>query len=244
MFSVGSARSLLATAAVVGLVALTGTAPAQQAPIVQPGAPGQPTTPLSADQAIRIADTKFTADDAQFMKDMIVHHHQAVEMAALVKDRTNRQPIVDVAKRIDASQADEMKFMRKWLSDRGQTAPDPAGHAMHMQHAMPAMTPASAMGGNNAAAMGMATPEQMAALAAAKGPQFDRQFLERMITHHQGAVTMAEALLRRPGAAYDPVLFEFVNEVINDQKAEIKRMNALLVGLVDDPRSSLKPGLT
>src|SRR5215213_2667032 len=244
MFSARSARTLLATAAVVGLVALTGTAPAQQAPIVQPGAPGQPTTPLSAEQAIRIADTKFTADDVQFMKDMIMHHYQAVQMAALVKDRTNRQPIVDVAKRIDASQADEMKFMRKWLSDRGQTAPDPAaGHAMHMQHAMPAMTPASAMGGNNAAAMGMATPEQMAALGAAKGPQFDRQFLERMITHHQGAVTMAEALLRRPGAAYDPVLFEFVNEVINDQKAEIKRMNALLVGLVDDPRSSLKPGL-
>ena len=61
-------------------------------------------------------------------------------MAALVKDRTNRQPIVDVAKRIDASQADEMKFMRKWLSDRGQTAPNPAaGDMMHMQHAMPAI---------------------------------------------------------------------------------------------------------
>jgi len=243
MFSARSVRSLLGTAAVLGLAALAGTAPAQQAPIVQPGAPGQPTTALSAEQAIRIADTKFTADDVQFMKDMIVHHHQAVQMAALVKDRTNRQPIVDVAKRIDASQADEMKFMRKWLSDRGQTAPNPAaGDMMHMQHAMPAMTPASAMRGDTAS-MGMATPEQMTALAAAKGPEFDRQFLERMITHHQGAVTMAEALLRRPGAAYDPVLFEFVNDVINDQKAEIKRMNALLVGLVDDPRSSLKPGL-
>lgn len=242
MFSARSARSLLATAAAAG--ALAGTAPAQQAPIVQPGAPGQPTTALTAEQAIRIADTKFTADDVQFMKDMIVHHHQAVQMAALVKDRTNRQPIVDVAKRIDASQADEMKFMRKWLSDRGQTAPNPAaGEMMHMQHAMPAMTPASAMQGDTAAAMGMATPEQMAALSAAKGPQFDRQFLERMITHHQGAVTMAEALLKRPGAAYDPVLFEFVNDVINDQKAEIKRMNTLLVGLVDDPRSSLKAGL-
>ena len=125
MFSARSVRSLLGTAAVLGLAALAGTAPAQQAPIVQPGAPGQPTTALSAEQAIRIADTKFTADDVQFMKDMIVHHHQAVQMAALVKDRTNRQPIVDVAKRIDASQADEMKFMRKWLSDRGQTAPIP-----------------------------------------------------------------------------------------------------------------------
>jgi len=238
-----SVRFYLGSVAAIGLAALAGTAIAQQAPIVQPGAPGQPATALTAEQAIKIADTKFTADDVQFMKDMIVHHHQAVQMAALVKDRTNRQPILDVAKRIDASQADEMKFMRKWLSDRGQTAPDPAAaHAMHMQHAMPAMTPAAAMRGHSAASMGMATPEQMAALTAAKGPQFDRQFLERMITHHQGAVTMAEALLKRPGAAYDPVLFEFVNEVINDQKAEIKRMNALLVGLVDDPRSTLKPG--
>ena len=147
MFSARSARSLLGTAAVLGFAALAGTAPAQQAPIVQPGAPGQPSATISAQQAIRIADTKYTADDVQFMKDMILHHYQAVQMAALVKDRTNRQPIVDVAKRIDASQADEMRFMRKWLSDRGQVAPNPAaGEMMHMQHAMPAMTPASSCG--------------------------------------------------------------------------------------------------
>ena len=83
MFSAGSVRFLLGSAAVIGLAALAGTAPAQQAPIVQPGAPGQPTTALSAEQAIRIADTKFTADDVQFMKDMIVHHQQAVQMAAM-----------------------------------------------------------------------------------------------------------------------------------------------------------------
>ena len=64
----------------------------------------------------------------------------------------------------------------------------------------------------------MATPEQMAALTAAKGPQFDRQFLERMITHHRGAVTMAEALLKRPGAAYDPVLFQFTSDVTTTRR--------------------------
>ena len=74
--------------------------------------------------------------------------------------------------------------MSKWLRDRSQAAPDPA--AMHAMHAMPAMAPMSGMTGNYAA-MGMATPEQMAAMAAAKGPAFDRLFLERMITHHQGA---------------------------------------------------------
>ena len=225
--------------ALTSLVALAAGAGAQQAPIVEPGAPGQPSSVITPEQAIRIADTRFTADDVHFMQDMILHHHQAVEMAALVKDRTNRQALVDAARRIDASQADEMNFMRKWLHERGQTAPDPS--AEHMMQAMPAMAPMSGMKGDHMA-LGMATPEQMAALAAAKGPDFDRLFLERMITHHQGAVNMAQALLKRPGAAYDPVLFEFVNDVINEQNAEIKRMNTLLVGLVDDPRSSLKPG--
>jgi uncharacterized protein (DUF305 family) len=216
-------------------------ASAQQAPIIQPGAPGQPPQALTPQQAIQIADTRFSPDDVRFMQDMILHHHQAVEMAALVKERTNRQALVDAARRIDASQADEIAFMGKWLRDRGQPAPDPM--AMHAMHAMPAMAPMSGMTAN-VAAMGMATPEQMAAMAAAKGPAFDRLFLERMITHHQGAVTMAEGLLKRGGSAADPVLFEFVNDVINEQKAEIRRMTALLVGLVDDPRSSLKPGFT
>ena len=226
--------------ALTSMAAIAAGAAAQQAPIVEPGAPGQPSTVITAEQALKIADTRFTADDVHFMQDMILHHAQAVEMASLVKDRTNRQALVDAARRIDASQADEISFMRKWLRDRGQTAPDPAT-AAPMMHAMPAMAPMSGMKGDHAA-LGMATPQQMAALAAAKGPEFDRQFLERMITHHQGAVNMAQALLKRPGAAYDPVLFEFVNDVINEQNAEIKRMNALLVGLVDDPRSSLKPG--
>ena len=225
--------------ALTSLTALAAGAAAQQAPIVAPGAPGRPSEVITPEQAIRIADTRFSPDDVHFMQDMILHHHQAVEMAALVKERTNRQALVDAARRIDASQADEINFMRKWLRDRGQAAPDPS--AEQMMHAMPAMAPMSGLSGEHMA-LGMATPEQMTALAAAKGPDFDRQFLERMITHHQGAVNMAQALLKRPGAAYDPVLFEFVNDVINEQNAEIKRMNALLVGLVDDPRSSLKPG--
>src|SRR3546814_10272543 len=78
---------------------------------------------------------------------------------------------------------------------------------------------------------GMATPEQMAALAAAKGAAFDKLFLELMIDHHEGAVTMVENLLEQPGSAYDPVLFEFTSDVTNEQEAEIERMSALLVEL-------------
>ena len=221
-------RSLLLCGSV-----LAGAALAQNAPILQPGAPGQPTRPINPQDAIRIADTRFSPDDVRFMQEMITHHQQAIDMAALVKDRTNRQEVIAVSRRIDASQADEMKFMKTWLRVRGQSEPD--AHAMHMMHA-------AAAGDAGHEVPGMATPEQMAAMAAAKGLAFDRMFLERMIAHHEGAVTMANKLLDRPGSAYDPVLFEFVNEVINDQKAEIKRMNALVPALAEDPRSSLSAG--
>jgi hypothetical protein len=90
---------------------------------------------------------------------------------------------------------------------------------------------------------GMATPRQLEELAKSEGTEFDRMFLRLMITHHEGAVTMVEELLEQPGSAYDPVLFEFTTDVTNDQSAEIERMNALLVGLSDDPRAGLSAGL-
>ncbi|RZV37965.1 MAG: DUF305 domain-containing protein [Chromatiales bacterium] len=204
------------------------TAAFAQAPIVQPGAPGEPSRELSADAAVEIADTSYSPDDAQFMRDMIPHHHQAIEMAELVADRTNRPELIDVAGRINASQGDEIAFMQQWLRERGEPVPDPTlHHAMHTSHTM----------------AGMATPEQMAELAASTGTAFDRLFLQLMITHHEGAVKMVEELLEQPGAAYDPILFEFTGDIANDQAVEIERMNGLLVSLSDDPRAGLKAGL-
>lgn len=198
-----------------------------QAPIIQPGAPGASARELSAEQAIEIAESSYSPDDVRFMHDMIPHHHQALEMAELVADRTNRKEMIDVAGRINASQGDEIAFMQQWLRDRGQHAPDPTAHdAMHTSHKM----------------AGMASPEQMEALAASEGAAFDRLFLELMIPHHEGAVKMVEDLLDQPGSAYDPVLFEFTSEITNGQTAEIERMNALLVKLSADPRSALTPG--
>ena len=198
-----------------------------QAPIIQPGPPGEGARELSAEQAIEIANTSYSPADAQFMRDMIPHHHQAMQMAELVADRTNRPELIDVAGRINVSQEDEIEFMQNWLRERGEPVPDPsAHHEMHTTHAM----------------AGMATPEQMAELATSDGTDFDRLFLRLMITHHEGAVTMVEELLEQPGSAYDPVLFEFTNDITNDQTAEIERMNALLVGLSSDPRAGLKAG--
>ncbi len=211
-----------------GLILLvTATLAAAQAPIVQPGAPGEPARELTAEEAIDIAVSSYSPDDVRFMQDMIPHHHQAVQMAELVADRTNRPELADAAGRINLSQRDEIEFMEKWLGERGEPAPDPSDHAaMHTDHRM----------------AGMATPRQMAELAASAGIDFDRMFLKLMITHHEGAVTMAEELLEQPGSAYDPVLFEFTTDVTNDQTAEIERMHALLITLSDDPRAGLPAG--
>ncbi|MCH7667422.1 MAG: DUF305 domain-containing protein, partial [Acidobacteria bacterium] len=180
-----------------------------------------------AEEAIEIAVSGYSPADVQFMHDMIPHHHQAIEMAALVADRTNNPELIEAAGLIDASQSDEIEFMQQWLRQRGEHVPDPTDHdAMHTTHKM----------------AGMATPEQMEELADSKSAGFDRMFLKLMITHHDGAVTMVEELLEQPGSAYDPVLFEFTNDVTNDQTTEIERMNVLLVGLSDDPRASLSAG--
>ena len=86
-----------------------------QAPIIQPGAPGDSVRELSAEEAVEIADSGHSPADAQFMQDMIPHHHQAIEMAELVADRTNRPELIDVAGRINVSQGDEIEFMQNWL---------------------------------------------------------------------------------------------------------------------------------
>jgi uncharacterized protein (DUF305 family) len=214
---------------------------AQGAPIVQPGAPGQAPRTLTPQEATRVADTRVTAYDVQFMQDMIWHHHQAVEMAALVGERTNRPALVAAAGRISASQADEIRFMQNWLRERGRQAPDPlgagGGHGGHGGH--------GADGGAHHNMPGMATEAQMRALQAARGVEFDRLFLQRMIAHHEGALAMARPMVSQGETGGDPALFKFASEVLTEQQAEIERLSAVLAELTsDDPRASLAGGLS
>ena len=197
------------------------------APIVQPGAPGETSRLLSADVAIQIADTSHTPDDIEFMQDMMVHHQQALDMAVLAKDRTNFPGVLDASGRIEASQADEIAFMTQWLTTRGEPLINQLHAGDERHHVM----------------MGMATPAQMKGLSDVSGSDFDRHFLTLMITHHEGALEMVETLMEQPGAAYDPTLFEFTTDIVNDQEKEIERMHGLLVGLSDDPRAHLAAGL-
>ncbi|ALG59635.1 MULTISPECIES: DUF305 domain-containing protein [Citromicrobium] len=224
----------MATAASLIALATTMAVPlaAQDAPIIQPGAPGQENRSLKAEDASKLAGTNFAPADARFMQMMIPHHQQATEMTQLVDGRTSNPDIVKIAGRIDAGQGDEIAFMRDWLSSRGLPAT--------MQHTaanMDGMTHAEHM-----AAMGMATPDQMKRLASLQGTAFDALFLELMIRHHQGAIRMVDDLLNQPGTAYDPVMFEFVNDIKVEQQGEIDRMNAVGAKLSTDPRAGLAPG--
>ncbi len=182
------------------------------APIVQPGAPGEASHPISAAAASDLSKVSFTPADVKFMQGMIGHHAQAIEMAALVRTHSTWDDLHKLALRIDVSQADEIKMMEEWLRARGQDVPGP--HAMHMHGAtlMP----------------GMLTEEEMARLAAATGREFDRLFLEGMIKHHGGALTMVEELFGNPGAGQESEMFAFASDVEADQKMEIQRMALML----------------
>ena len=199
---------------VSGGAACRSAAPATiaQPPIIQPGAPGQPSRVIGAVQASDLSQVQYTGADIKFMQGMIGHHAQAVEMVALVPSRTASDGIRQLALRIDVSQKDEMNMMREWLLARGQQIPDPRAHHMMGAALMP----------------GMLTPEEMAQLAAATGTAFDRLFLEGMIKHHEGALSMVRTLFATEGAGQTPEIFSYASDVDADQRMEIDRMGSML----------------
>ena len=180
---------------------------------MQSAAPRTPAEQARADSGIM----PFTAADVHFMQGMIHHHAQAVVMAAWAQTHGARPDVKTLAGRIDVAQRDEMAFMQRWLRERHQDVPDPLEHyQMGME-----MSPSDLM-------PGMLTPEQMKALDAARGPDFDRLFLTDMIQHHQGAITMVNQLFSSPGAGQELYVFRFASDVNADQNTEIERMRLML----------------
>ena len=216
---------------------------ANDAPIILPGAPGEESKNLDAEDATNIANTSYIEADVKFLQGMIVHHEQAILMSSMVGKRTNNPTIVDLADRIDASQEDEISFMEGWLEDRGENIPGENEHSMMDHHG----NDHHDMGHHDMSMhldmVGMASPKQLKELENSKSTDFDRLFLQLMIAHHDGALEMVKDLKKFSGAAYDPILNEFVSDLVNDQGVEIERMNTIAVGLSDDPRSGLAHGL-
>ena len=188
----------------------TGSGGAQPV-IVQPGAPGQASRVVGAAQASDLSRVQHTAADVKFMQGMIGHHAQAIEMTALIPARTAREDMKMLGLRISLSQEDEIKMMRRWLETRG--AAQPSEHAHHMPGGM---------------MPGMLTPQEMERLGASKGPEFDKLFLEGMIKHHEGALTMVKELFSTAGAGQESDIFAFATDVEADQQMEIDRMVDML----------------
>jgi uncharacterized protein (DUF305 family) len=178
-------------------------------PLIQPGAPGEPSRVITADTATALPAARPTDADVRFVQGMIAHHAQAIEMTGLVGARSRHDDVKLIARRIALSQVDEIAMMREWLSTRGQAA---SGEHAHHGAAMP----------------GMLTAEEMGRLGSAAGAEFDRLFLELMIKHHAGALRMVDDLFAAPGAAQDSELFGFASDVDTDQRAEIARLAMLL----------------
>ena len=156
------------------------------------------------------------------MQGMIMHHAQAVEMTALINERTTNKAVRSLGVRITHSQTDEMKYMERWLQLRGE----PTSMPMPSMHHTPGMDMSKHQ--HHKPMPGMLTPEQMDALKKAKGAEFDRLFLKGMIQHHKGALVMVEELFNTAGAGQDSELFNFATEVDNGQRAEIKIMETML----------------
>jgi uncharacterized protein (DUF305 family) len=151
----------------------------------------------------------YTAADVQFMQGMIAHHAQAIYMSRMAAARQANPRVLKFANKIDQSQQAEIRLMQDWLRANHQFAPDTSSwRTMTMP--------------------GMLTAAQLATLDAAKGAEFDRQFLTLMIQHHTGALKMVADLFATPLAAQDVDVSVFANDVVTVQTAEIDVMNQML----------------
>ncbi len=192
----------------------TATSP-KDAPVLQPGKPGEPNTSLSGTSAVASPSSSHNSADVDFLQDMITHHAQAVVMGDLAKDELTDPKVKAIAARISAEQKPEMRGMARTLKAWKEKVPPQAenpnfgAHEGHSSHSsMP----------------GMATQEQLDALGKAKGEDADRLYLDRMIAHHEGALEMCTTLARK-GA--DERTGELGDDIAVTQSKQVEQMKGM-----------------
>jgi uncharacterized protein (DUF305 family) len=174
-------------------------------------APGSTTTIDVPDGA------EFNATDVYFAQGMIPHHAQAIQMADMALEISTNPDVTALAEQIKAAQSPEIDQMTTWLTDWGQTVPDPD-----------APMDENMVGAEGMMMTGMMSEADMARMGNATGADFDRMFLEMMILHHEGAIEMAEQELAE--GKHQPTK-DLAQAVITGQAAEIDEMNALIADL-------------
>lgn len=205
-------RILLVAVAIAFLAACTAQ-PAEEAPVIVPGRPGEQAGTLAPGD---VGTDRWVAPgeaDLRYVASMIAHHRQALDMTALAPERASNDTVKGLASRIHDTQGPEIGAMEQWQRQFAEKAPA-HGHSGTLPHVDHATMP------------GMATDEELAALAAARGPDFDRLFLRLMIAHHEGALTMALDLLSK---GTDVRVEEMANDVVASQSDEIERMRAITI---------------
>lgn len=156
------------------------------------------------------------------MEGMIAHHSQAIYMAQWAATHGASEAVKTLCGRIINAQNDEIHLMSQWLIDRNQPIPTPSPFGM--KHKMQGEEMTMLM-------PGMLSEDELRQLYAARGKQWDTLFLEGMIKHHQGAITMVKELFATPGAGQDELMFKFASDVNVDQTTEIARMERMLFAL-------------
>ncbi len=210
---------LIGAGAIVALVVSAGCSSGnggnEQAGQQAPGTPSATSAPAGQDH---------NQADAMFAQHMIPHHQQAIEMSDIVFGKQGIDPrVTDLAKQIKAAQGPEIEQMRSWLSQWGNPP-------------MPAMTPGEGqdghdmgdMSGMSGGMMGMMSGEDMTALKNAAGVEASRLFLTGMITHHQGAIDMAQNEIN--DGRFAPAI-ELSRTIVKTQQQEIDTMKGILATL-------------
>lgn len=165
--------------------------------------------------------------DVTFAQQMTVHHRAAIAMADLAATRSSSVEVKTLAAAIKAAQGPELTQMTGWLA-AWAPATDMNGMPNTSAAAAGAMGGMSSPGAGAPATMtGLMSDAQMSQLTAAKGPTFDKLFLQMMIVHHQGAVTMAHTEI---GQGVNPAAKALAQSIITSQGAQISQMNTMLAG--------------
>lgn len=179
------------------------------------------TGPDRSGAATAPAGAVFNDADVVFAQNMIVHHHQAVDMADLATTRAGSVQVKALANKIKARQGTEVAAMARWLVQWGQPTAAPGsdgdagqdhGHDHDSDSSMP----------------GMSSEKEMKSLAGTTGAAFDKRLLTMMIAHHEGAITLAN---QEATAGSHPEATALAGKLVVDQQAEISEMKKLLSGV-------------
>ena len=183
--------------------------------------PSVTTTSAAAGSATQAGTGTGTDAEISFAQLMVPHHQQAVEMADLALSRSTNPEVKKLAEQIKAAQDQEMAQMKGWLSAWG--APEQMDGATASDGSMDH----SGMDMGGMTSSGMMTADDLAKLKTASGADFDRMWLQMMIAHHQGAISMANQVI---GESSNPQVTQLAKAVVAGQTQEISTMQQLLAG--------------